>query len=318
MSELVVIDGDTVAFRAAAMNERRTIIATHKPTGRKAEFDNRTALKEMLNGKWDIADFDIEDVQTTEELSYCFAAIKAIIKKTLLTCNTNNYKIILSGKDNFRLDLPLPTRYKSNRDDLIRPIQLNDARNYLINCHTAEFSSGCEADDVLVEYAWKGYKEGREIIQATPDKDAWGTMGYMINFVDDDPEIEYVSGLGELFIDKTKVKGRGRKWLYMQCLIGDAVDGFKPTDLCGKRFGDKSAYKILNDLSTDKQCWQAMVDIYKDWYPNTVEYKAWDGTIHNKDAIDLLQLYVDCAHMRRWKNDRIDVKAVLDKFEITY
>ena len=34
------------------------------------------------------------------------------------------------------------------------------------------------------------------------------------------------------------------------------------------------------------------------------------------DWIDILQMYVDVVHMRRFDNDRVDVKSVLTKFEL--
>jgi hypothetical protein len=40
------------------------------------------------------------------------------------------------------------------------------------------------------------------------------------------------------------------------------------------------------------------------------------GIIQTRDAIDIAQMYFDCAHMRRWEDDRIDVRELFDKLGI--
>ena len=317
MAEIVIIDGDTVAFRSAAMNERKTIKATHRATGRVKEFKHRTELKEAVGDKWDISDFDIEELQEADEIAYALGSAKATIKSICEACETTNYKVVLSGDTNFRLQLPLPTQYKSNRANMLRPLQLKEVRQYLVKFHAAEFSVGCEADDVLASWAYKGWKEGRLIIQASVDKDAYSNMGWLYNFVKPEGPL-FIDGLGELHMDKWGVKGTGRKWYYAQWLLGDGVDGYKPTDLCKARFGDKSVLKLLGDLKTDRDCIAAVAETYRKWYPEIVEYTAWDGTPQRKDYVEIMQMYSDCCHMRRWENDRVIVKDVLTKLGITY
>ena len=317
MTELAVIDGDTVAFRAAAMNERRSIVVTHKPTGRKSEFDNRTEFKKHIGDKWDILDFDIEDKQSPEDIKYALGAAKATIKSICATLDTGNYKVIMSGKNNFRLDIPLPKQYKSNRESLERPLQLTEVRNYLIKHHAAEVVDGIEADDALCTWAYRGYKEGRTIVQCSQDKDAYSNAGWLYNFVKDEDPL-YIAGLGELHLEGAKVKGTSRKWAYAQIMLGDPVDCYKPTNLCKVKYGDKSVYNLLADLKTDKDCWAAMYETYKTWYPEPVTYTAWDGKEYTKDACEIMQMYVDCAHMQRWPGDKVVVQDVLTKLGVNY
>ena len=42
---------------------------------------------------------------------------------------------MLSGKNNFRDNLPLPSKYKGNREDMIRPLLLNDVKDYIKQYH---------------------------------------------------------------------------------------------------------------------------------------------------------------------------------------
>jgi len=317
-AELVCIDGDILAYRAAAACEKRSIVVTHRGSGREKEFDTRTEFKKSLEGsKWTILDFDVVDKQEAENPVFAKHSVKTTINSICEACGTDNYHIVMSGKGNFRLDLPLPTRYKSNRSGMTKPLLLPDVRDYLVQHHAAEVTEGVEADDVLCEYAYTGFKEGRIIVQSSIDKDALSNMGYVYDWTKMEKPI-YISGIGNLEESVKKVTGTGRKWFAFQQIVGDVADGFKPTELCGIKYGEKSAYKLLNDLKTDKEIWQAVYNQYKVWYPEPVTYKAWDGTEYTKDAAELLQLYTDCCHMRRWKNDRVVVKDVLTKLKIDF
>lgn len=142
-------------------------------------------------------------------------------------------------------------------------------------------------------------------------------MGWLYNWTKMEKPT-YISGLGELHYEGKNVKGTGRKWFMFQSIFGDPTDGYKPSDLCDAKFGEKGAYKLLVDLKTDKECWEVVTDLYKTWYPSPVTYKAWDGVEYTKNYLDIMQMYVDCAHMQRWAGDRIVVPTVLDKLGISY
>ncbi len=61
---------------------------------------------------------------------------------------------------------------------------------------------------------------------------------------------------------------------------------------------------------------QAIYNQYKDWYPEPVTYKAWNGVEHTKDFIDIWQMYVDCAKMQRMPGDRVNLRKVLSYYGI--
>jgi len=124
---VVLIDGDQSAYVLAAANESRTIEVIHKASGNKKEFKTRTEFwgnKKNSLGGWlqdtnlqrevkgqtlfTKEDFDIIDVQTAEPLEYCLGGIKQKINSTLNHLGFENYKCILGGKNNFRLNLPAP------------------------------------------------------------------------------------------------------------------------------------------------------------------------------------------------------------------
>ena len=61
-------------------------------------------------------DFTITDIQTAQPLEYCLSTIKNKLKSQLEHLGLEQYKCILGGSNNFRLQLPSPEQYKSNRD----------------------------------------------------------------------------------------------------------------------------------------------------------------------------------------------------------
>lgn len=318
---ILAIDGDIVAYRCAAASETRSIKATHKVTGQVIEAAHRTAFKAQISGAFEPDEFEVEDIQTAEDIKNAFHGIKTTIEALCKSCDADEYEVYVSGKGNFRLDLPLPTQYKSNRDDTIRPVHLKACKQYLVDHHEAVPVDGEEADDMLSRRSYQGtlpeyVKKSTRIIQASIDKDANSNVGWLYNWLKMTEPME-IKGLGHLKLDdKKKLSGYSRKWFYAQWVLGDATDGFKPSEISGKKFGDVGAYNLLNDCKTDKECVEAVYKQYLTWYPKPVTYKAWDGKEYTKDAIELMDMYAACAHMRRWKGDVFDTRKLFEALGI--
>lgn len=316
---LVVIDGDLISFMSSAACEDRFITARHKQSGRSKQFGTRTLFKQWLseNPRWDIDDFEIVDERNVEDVANCLHTIKMMVSNIVTKAGCKDLKIVLEGEENFRNDILLPSRYKSNRKDMLKPALLGEARDYLRRKYRAEFANGWEADDVLSAYAYEGYKTKKRIIQATIDKDALQCPGWLFNWNKMESP-EHIHGLGELHTDsKGKVRGKGRKWLYFQWISGDSSDGYKPSSLADCKFGEKSAFSVLSPCDTDKECLIAIRDLYQSWYPEEFTYTAWNGEEINSNYKHQMQMYLDCARMRRWKDDVVLVEDMYEKMEIT-
>ncbi len=316
---IAVIDGDEIAFTIAAACETRTIKATNKLNQESSSFKHRTEMKKFLHGLEVPDDFyDVEDVQVADDIANANHSVKVVIDNIKLACKADKIEVYLSGKDNFRDSLPLPTKYKGSRADTIKPILLSEIRAYIVKKYNAKIVDGEEVDDVVCHRMWDGHKTGQKIIGVTVDKDACGSSGWLYNR-DKMTEPEYIDGLGELLIDgKNKVRGKGRKWGYVQWVIGDITDSYNPSEVAKVKYGEKSAYKLLAPLQTDKECIQAVYDLYKTWYPAEVKYTAWDGTEVVTDAVGMMQMYMDCYRMRRYRTDIVYVKDVLTNLGINY
>jgi hypothetical protein len=316
MKPLAVIDGDIIAYRCAAASEQRTIQAMHKVTGEVRDAKTRTEFKLSLKDPNEFFEWDIIDVQTPEPVEYCFHSINSMIKTITEACDTNQNKLVLGGKTNFRLDIPLPTQYKANRVETLRPKLLLTAREYIKHKLKAEVSEGIEADDVLSIYAYEGFKTGKKIVQCSLDKDSMQCEGWVYNWnTMQSPFL--VKGFGKLSYDKKEgCKGYGRIWLLAQSLMGDAADGYKPVELANKKFGDVGCYKVLGECKNDKEAVLAVYNQYKEWYPESVTYKAWNGKEYTKDAVDIWEMYFDCARMlRKREGDIVHVQDILNKMK---
>lgn len=310
---IVAIDGDLIAFKAAAANEERTIEALHVPTGILKVFKHRTEMKKAIAlENLLFEDFEITDVQTTEDISHALHTVKHMVQGIVEKAQAGSIEMYMSGDDNFRDTLPLPEKYKGNRDDTLRPVQLKEVREYLVKKYNAVIYHG-EADDYLSIRQNEEKNTDVKLVVASIDKDTYGCDGWMLNW--DKMEIPFfIEGLGKLWTDdKGKVWGVGFKWKCLQWTVGDSVDNLKPTFLCGVKFGEKSALKIFDPLETYADCIKAVANKYKEWYPEPVKYVDQCGNNVEASWIDLMQTYFLGIHMKRFESDTPSVRQMLVK-----
>ena len=328
---LCVIDGSLLAFRASAAGEKRSIIAEHRTSGNRKPFDNRTAFKSFLKETneskeegegFNVTDFLLEDVLDSPPEKMAFHTVKEMIKYITNMCGATEYRIFIDEGATTRDFIATVQKYKGNRDGSIKPTNLQSVKDYMVMYHNAEMVTDIEVDDLLAMYGYEGWKltqggSDRKIVACTFDKDHLGCASWMFDFrknsegkpMMSEPQLN--QGFGELYETKQGIKGFGRMFLYHQWLAGDSADNYKPSKLSQKRFGEKSSYKVLKGLKTDKECLQAVVAQYKEWYPEPVEYTTWDGKAITKDWLELMQEYFDLARMQRWPNDTLGVKELL-------
>jgi hypothetical protein len=326
--DVLILDADSIAYKAAAANESRSITASHKEKDNVTEWANRTAFRAFLKEN-DLThtevDYVITDVQDPRHVSYGKSLVREIIKGYHAKTGVKDAEIYIGGADNFRDRIPLPHKYKGKRVDTLRPVQLKDIRYFMITDLGAIVVEGEEVDDVGSKRAYAGWKENKgKVIQVTEDKDALQCSGWLFNPAKMASPV-YIQGFGEIHKEGTGIKGTGRLWLYYQALYGDSVDCYHGADLwkldgthqgLKRQFGEMAAWKVLKDCKTDQEAWLALYGQYKEWYPEPVTYTAWDGEEHTKDCVDIMQMYFDCAFMRRWDNDRINCREVLTKLGV--
>lgn len=319
--KLVVVDADTLVFQSAAVSEERFVEVTHIPSNRKKIYKNRSEFKqEMKNKSFKIKqeDFQFEDIQEEQPIEHCLHTIK-LQTESIIDRFKDAYIVFVAGdKNNFRLDLPLPKKYKSNRDSMLKPIHLSKAKEYFIDKYKAVSANGYEADDLSAILAYDGLKANKDVILLSPDKDSKQFVGLQLfDYTNPDKPIVDIKDWHNIELnDKNKFKSYGIPFLSYQLLCGDTTDFYKPTDLCKYKFGDVAAYKILSKCLTAKDCLQSVAEQYKNWYKEPVTYTAWDGKEYTKDWKDILQLYFSCAKMKQSEDDSLNAKDFFNKYGV--
>lgn len=307
---VVIIDGDILVFRISAACEDRTVEVIHNKSKKSRIFKNRTLFKEFLTEKefeYKAEDYTFKDIQTVNEnLSHQY-----LIQNQLKAINENLWPdetiILLGGKDNFRDILPLPKRYKGNRDKTLKPLLRQECKSLLAGKYKARIVNGHEADDELVILGYEYLAKGYEVILASSDKDSRAYSGLSLyDFTQDSPEIVEIPALGSLWLDdKGKVRGLGFLWGCLQHIVGDSTDFFNPCDLAGVKFGEKTAYELLKDCGTAQEALVVCIQCYQRWYPKQITYADCFGVKQTSTWKDLMSLYFKCSRMKETKEDNI-------------
>jgi hypothetical protein len=348
----IVLDLDQTCYVAAAGAEKRTIIATHIKSGRQMEFKNKTEFwgrqqtvvggwlkdqntnmeaKMLASGKefkpWTREDFTIEDKQTPEPVENCLHLLKIKINAILEHMGTTNGLGVLGGEGNFRLVLPTPEIYKGNREDTIRPLLLADTREYVQRKYGAIVIDGIEADDYLTMKQYEGWlhykKTGKfNYIVASFDKDQVQCPGLIFNTMRDSTERDWKhplpwlidDSMGEIWMESGKVKGWGKKFFGYQMLFGDQSDNVKPYQNFDKiRFGETSAFKVISPCQDENAMWAAIVNQYKKWFPDGVEFTDHMGVPRKFTAGQWASVIFQAVYMKRTPDDNTTLGNVLRK-----
>jgi 5'-3' exonuclease len=317
----LLIDGDILCYRAAATIEARTVEVKHIQSGRVKVFDTRTQFKDFLKAKdfvYKTEDYEFTDIQTPQDVSHATYIVKNQISKLKNRFEPELVHIVLGGKNNFRDKLALIKQYKSNRKDFLRPVHLQKVREYLLKVHGAEAVDNHEADDAVVYYGYEYLQKGYDVIICSQDKDALAYSGLKVyDFTKEDTEPLLISDFGELHLNvKDEVKGSGFLWYCHQMLIGDATDFYRPFEVAGIKYGEKTAYKVLKDCKTKQEALEAVISEYRRVYPSEVEYIAWDGSEVVTDYVGMLQLLHKCVRMMETPDDVLDFVKFAERFGV--
>lgn len=173
--------------------------------------------------------------------SYIADILMCGVDNTFDGCYVDQWKLFLTGKDNFRNNIAITAVYKGNRT-APKPEHLPALRQHMMQEWGAVVVEGQEADDAIA-IAATSFKE--ECVIASVDKDLDQIAGWHYNFV--------------------KKQGyhitaeEGMRSFYKQILTGDAADNI--IGLQG--IGPVKAEKILNELITEEELYAACVAAYE-------------------------------------------------------
>lgn len=354
----LILDLDQICYVSAAGSEKRSIVVTHKKSGREMTFKNASEFwgrgKKAIGGwladqnmnrkvqaeaegrvftPWTREDFEIRDKQVAEPVEYCLHLLKMKIDAIFDHLEMDHARGVgvLGGEGNFRLLLPSPQVYKGNRKDMIRPLLLEECRNYVEYKYHAKVVNGIEADDYITMLGWQGWLN----YQAT------GKFNYMICTFDKDnrqapcllfnPQRAEGKGgkadwvyptpmliddsMGQIWLKKGEVKGWGKLFFGYQMLVGDATDNIRPYQwFDGCRFGDKAAFELIGGCKDEKEMWTNIVDQYKTWFPSgKVEFTNFDGNEICLTVGQWMSIIFSMVYMKRSPNDKTTLASELKR-----
>lgn len=198
---ILLIDGDMVAFRVAAAEEKEVSFDDGETYTLTADADNGRSNLDLMLANW------VRDLEA------------------------DAYLLTFTDTENYRKEV-LPT-YKGNRKDVRLPLILKAMRQHCLDNHPCKTVPKLEADDVLGIMAThpKMLKEFDERVIVTWDKDLRTVPGLHWN-----PTNDWQGSDDDRKAVVVEVKPKeADNFFYAQCLSGDAVDGYAGRPGIGKK-----------------------------------------------------------------------------------
>jgi hypothetical protein len=277
-------DFDTALVSAAAAQQKNTIFARHIASGRKKEYDNRTAFKNWLkdNPKWKPEQFEIEDNVTI--VGSVNNAVEGLLGR-MNDINESNpvksVKFVVGGPHgNFRDKIARIQPYKGQR--AAKPLLFNDIKAKLLKRipeYIIQPKTNIESDDIcsiwLAEHREYGEDSDRAI--SSPDKDLKMCIGWHTDATRWDDAATYMKDF------------EGFYQLAYQSLRGDAIDNIMGIPHAvdsvrdkfgirkGKGFGEVAATKCLVGCETKEELAERVAWVYHETFKDG--YELSDGTV---------------------------------------
>jgi hypothetical protein len=329
-----VIDLDFVKYSVAAVGEKRSVLVTHKESGRTKGFSNKTEFlgrsKKVIGGwlgelnksreeqgqpTFSVDDFEIKQQQEVDEpLENVLHSAKLVVESAIKASGASKVVYVLGEGDSFRVERSTLLKYKDNRTDMLKPLLLNDVTEYLKKKYNPIIARVQEADDVIVQLTYR--KKGHFILGL--DKDYYGSGSKFFNINKPEEGIVDTDCFGKLYLKDDKVRGYGRMFKYIQCISEDGSDNYKANCFSETKWAEKSAYKALKDCTNDVEAFEVMMNVFKKLYPEPKKVIGWRGDPIIINWLYCFQELMDMCHLHRWENDFINVVEVLSKMEINY
>lgn len=335
-----IIDADVIKYAASNKGQKTSIIVTH-PIGIHEEFKTKTDfwghhLKKA--GGW-LADynkdrdspllpseFTIEDVIVPEPIENVLHTVKLMYKGMHECIGATTHKGFIGKGDCFRVERSTLLKYKDCRP-LPKPFYFDEVTEYLERRLKCDVVTEEEADERIVQECYKR----PQCVAVGQDKDYYAQPVRFFNVNKPDEGIVNCDTFGKLWLEtktfkrKDKevqeevVRGLGRMFLYYQTMSSDDIDNYAANCFSDKRWGSKSAYKLLSPCQNDKQALLALVEGFKTLYPEHKTVIGWRG---NEIQIDWLYVMQECftmARMRRFKGEsEVILTDVFDRLGIEY
>lgn len=179
--KLLLIDGDEICYKAGFASQT-TFHNVLTPEGEiLSRHRNKKDAIEWIGNRE--GDFEIESEVVPKPPETAIFALNAVINTILHDTRPVDYRVYLSGENNFRIGVATLLPYKGTRAVDGRPFYYGDIRQRLIDEFFGMIVDGMEADDALSITAWHHYVKDTswEPIIASQDKDLKMVPGWNYN-----------------------------------------------------------------------------------------------------------------------------------------
>ena len=168
-------------------------------------------------------------------------------------------------KENFRVGEAKTKPYKGNRKDCVKPFHYENLTLHILSMYNCKLAIGYEADDLISIHHNEFNRDGIKSVICTRDKDLRMTEGYHFGWACGKQDAfgpKFINRIGYLELDKGKLKGGGLKFFFSQLLTGDSTDNIGGI----YKFGPVKAFKLLSELNTEKELFNAVYNEYVKTY----------------------------------------------------
>lgn len=242
MERTVYIDGDILPYQIGFATQRKVYrldlegLHTCSPI---LETRSKRLVNKYVAHTPDVV---VSECFYTEEPIQVLNTVRLHLANIVKGSKCQTFKVVLSGKDNFRDKVATIQPYKGNRKGSEKPVHFHLIRDWLLEKPYTIVSVNEEADDVISKAMIAGH------VGASPDKDLNNTPGSHYNFRTN--ETYEVS------------EAEAQRNFYTQMLVGDTADHIPGI----KGIGPKTAAKLLFNCKTEIDYEEAVFKEYDKVY----------------------------------------------------
>ena len=192
----------------------------------------------VANIDGDIICYSIAFACKDESKRFCLATVKSFLRNTVEAVAADDYRVYLTGDNNFRIKIAKSRPYKGNRK-APKPDYWQTIRDYLVDEHGATVYDNIEADDAL------GLDQTDHTVLCTIDKDLDMISGDHYNW-NQKRYYHLTQAEADLFF-------------FRQWLTGDTTDNIPGA----KGIGKAKAKKIIPEGMSNKMMHDKVICTYK-------------------------------------------------------
>lgn len=285
--DLVCIDTDLCCYRASFAAQGNTYNVFDEDRQLLGEFPSARDAKSFLKEQEDFLGIDTSE-WLTEAVPYvnpeedALEAVDTILGGIKRHCPTDDLRLYIDGKGNYRDEISLTNVYKGERN-AEKPVHFQAVRNYLIQHHGAKLVETREVDDMIGCAMAYGHRTGKKVLGVSTDKDSRGVPGYLFDY------------FGNQFYEIDELEAD--RFFFWQCLTGDKsvdnIEGLKGVSLefCekyglrkSKLIGKKTAEQLLEGLTSKEEMFSIVKEAYQSYHGD-----AWRDMLNENGSLLWIQ-----------------------------